>query len=126
MTGIFPEPLKLASVIPIVKKEDPLECTNYQPISLTSNISTILGKLVHKLRFLEQNEILYNNQYGFRKNHPATHALIDITEKIRNALDNKYYACGVFIDLEKTMDTVNHTILPDKLKCYVRGITDLY
>ena len=72
-----------------------------------------MEKLFHK--HLEQNEILYNNQY----------ALIDITEKIRNALDSKYYACGVLIDLEKAFDTVNHVILPDKLKYYdVRGITN--
>ena len=57
--------------------------------------------------------------------HSAIHALIDITEKIRNALDNKNYACGIFIDLEKAFDTVNHTILLDKLKYYgVRGITN--
>ena len=48
VTGIFPEPLKLANVIPVFKKADPLQCTNYQPISLTSNISNILEKLVHK------------------------------------------------------------------------------
>ena len=86
-----------------------------------------MEKLVHKhlFCFLDQNEILYNNQYDFRNNHSATHALIDITEKIRNALDSKYYACSVFIDLEKTFDTVNHTILPEKLKYYgVRGITN--
>ena len=96
VSGIFPEPLKLASVIPIFKKADPLECTNYRPISLTSNISKTL--LVHKCLFcfLDQNEILYYNQYGFRNNHSATHALTDITEKIRNALDSKYYACKVW------------------------------
>ena len=111
--GIFPKPLKLASVIPIFRKAHPLEYTNYRPISLTSNFSKILEKLFHK--HLEQNEILYNNQY----------VLIDITEKIRNALDSKYYACGVLIDLEKAFDTVNHVILPDKLKYYdVRGITN--
>ena len=114
-------------MIPIFKKADPLECTNYKPMSLTANIRKILEKLVHKCLFcfLDQNEILYNNQYGFRNNHSATHALIDITEKIKNALDSKYYACSVFIDLEKTFDTVNHTILPEKLKYYgVRGITN--
>ena len=129
VTGIFPEPLKLANVIPVFKKADPLQCTNYRPISLTSNIGKILEKLVHKRLycFLDQNEILYNNQYGFRNNHSATHALIDITEKIRNALDSKYYACGVFIDLEKAFDTVNHTILLDKLNYYgVRGITNTW
>ena len=74
---------------------------------------------------LDQNEILYNNQYGFRNSHSAIHTLIDITEKIRNALDNKNYACGVFIDLEKAFDTVNQTILLDKLKYYgARGITN--
>ena len=129
VTRIFPEPLKLANVIPVFKKADPLQCTNYRPISLTSNIGKILEKLVNTRLycFLDQNEILYNNQYGFRNNHSATHALIDITEKIRNALDSKYYACGVFIDLEKAFDTVNHTILLDKLKYYgVRGITNTW
>ena len=114
-------------MIPIFKEADPLECKKYQPISLTSNINKILEKLVHKrlCNFLDQNEILYNNKYGFRNNHSAIHALIDMTEKIRNALDNKNYACGVFIDLEKAFDTVNQTILLDKLKYYgVRGITN--
>ena len=114
-------------MIPIFKKENPLECVNYRPISLTSNISKILEKLVYKrlYHFLDLNEILYNNQYGFRNNHSAIHAVIGTIEKIRNALDNKNYACGVFIDLEKSFATANHTILLDKLKYHgVRGITN--
>ena len=114
-------------MIPIFKNANPLECTNYQPISPTSNISKILEKLVHKClyHFLDQTEILYNKQYGFRNNHSAIHVLIDTTEKIRNALDNKTYACGVYIDLEKAFNTVNCTILLDKLKYYgVRGTTN--
>ena len=68
---------------PIFKKADPLECTSYRPISLTSNISKILEKLVHKrlYYFLDQNEVLSNNQYGFRNNHSTIHTLIEITEK---------------------------------------------
>ena len=113
--------------MPIFKKADHLECTNYRPISLTSNISKILEKLVHKClyHFLDQNEILYNNQYGFRNNNSVIHALIDITEEIRNSLENKNYTCGVFMDLEKAFYTLNHTILLGKLKYYgVRGITN--
>ena len=114
-------------MIPFFKKADPLECIDYRPISLNSNIIKVFEKLVHKRLycFLNQNVILYNNQYGFRNNNSAINALIDITKKIRNALDNKNYACGVFIDLEKSFATVNHTILLDKLKYYgVRGITN--
>ena len=104
-----------------------MECINHRPIYLTSNIGKILEKLVHKrlFCFLDHNEILYNKQYGFRNNHSATHALIDITQKIRNALDSKYYACGFFVDLEKAFDTLNHTVLLEKLKYYsVRVITN--
>ena len=74
-----------------------MECINHRPIYITSNISKVLEKLVHKrlFCFLAHNEILYNKQYSFRNNHSATHALIDITQKIRNALDSKYYACGL-------------------------------
>ena len=74
-------------------------------------------------KFLEEQNSIYNLQFGFRKKHSTVHALIEITESIRKALDNKKYACGVFIDLQKTFDTVNHLILTDKLRHYgIRGI----
>ena len=81
-------------------------------MSLTSNISKVLKKLIHKClyHFLDQNEILYNNQYGFRNNYSAIHVLTDITEKTRNALGYKYHAFNIFIDLEKVFDTVNRTM----------------
>ena len=62
--------------------------------------------------------MIYEHQYGFRKKHSTTHALINITEKIRNALDNKNYAIGVFVDFQKAFDTVDHDILLDKLDRY--------
>ena len=60
-TGIFPDTLKLASIIPVFKKGDLLQCNNYRPISLTSNISKILEKLVHQCFYLslESNKVLY-------------------------------------------------------------------
>ena len=75
--------------------------------------------------FLEKYNIIYKLQFGFRKKHSTNHALIDITETIRKALDNGKFACGIFIDLQKAFDTVNHTILINKLSHYgIRGIAN--
>ena len=124
-TGVHPEPTKTPNVIPVHKKGSQLELNNYRPISLISNISKIIEKLVHKRlnSFLEANSIFYEQQFGFRNNHSTNHALIQITEKIRQALDKNKYACGTFIDLQKAFDTVNHEILLKKLEHYgIRGI----
>ena len=60
-------------------------------------------------KFLEDQKCIYNLQFGFRKKHSTNHALIEITEKIRKSIDNKKYACGIFIDLQKAFDRVNHS-----------------
>ena len=77
--------------------------------------------------FLEKNKLLNPNQFGFRHNHSTAHALINLTENIKRHLDGKKLVAGVFIDLEKAFDTVNHQILCNKLKHYgFRGkINDL-
>ena len=72
--------------------------------------------------FLDTNSIIYDLQFGFRKKYSTNHALLSITEKIRDNLDNTKYSCGVFVDLEKAFDTVNHAILTSKLENYgIRG-----
>ena len=72
---------------------------------------------------MNQNKCLFNNQFGFRNHHSTNHALISITEKIRNALDDGKYGCGVFLDFQKAFDTVNHKILLSKLEHYgIRGM----
>ena len=74
--------------------------------------------------FLVKNETLYELQFGFRANHSISHALVSLTEAINNSLDNRKFGCGIFIDLQKAFDTVNHNILLMKLEHYgIKGTT---
>ena len=73
--------------------------------------------------FLESHSILYENQFGFRKKNSTEYALMDITEKIKETIDSGKFGCGIFIDLKKAFDTVNHKILLSKLEHY--GVRDV-
>ena len=126
-TGIFPVDLKTGKVILIFKKDDYTSCNNYRPISLLSNISKIIEKLIHSslVVFLNTNKILYERQFGFRHNHYTTHALSAIPEKNKQTCDSENFACGVFLYLQKAFDTVNHDIFLKNLEYYgIRGITN--
>ena len=120
----FSDILKTAKIIPVYKKGDPSECNHYHPISILSALGKLIEKLIHVTLniFLELNNCFYENQFGFRNYHSTNHALITTTEKIRHALDNDHYMCGIFVDFQKAFDKVNHDILLSKL--YYYGIRD--
>ena len=70
------------------------------------------------IEFIEENNILYEYQFGFRKNHSTSHAIITLVERVNKALDTGKYVVGVFIDLKKAFDTIDHGILMRKLELY--------
>ena len=110
---MFPNILKRANVTPIFKNDDLALCSNYRPISFLSNISKISEKIIHARLsvFLSTNNSLYEKQFGFPNQHSTNHALIEITEKIKQGCNSGKFVCVVFLDFQKAFDTVNHDIL---------------
>jgi len=128
-TGVFPGLLKISKINPIHKKDSKLLISNYRPISLLSNLNKIIEKLMFKrlYAFLENYKCIYDLQFGFRENHSTNHAIISIIQKIQDAIKNNTFAIGVFIDLQKAFDTVNHSILLEKLNHYgISGISNTW
>ena len=108
MTGIFPSVLKTEKVVPVSKTDLKLDYSHYRPISLLSNIEKKFEKLVYKrlYTFLNNNNIIYNLQFGYRQQYSTSHALINITENIRKGLGDGNIGYGVFVYLQKAFDTV--------------------
>ena len=118
--GVFPEKLKIARVTPIFKSGDETLLNNYRPISVLPCFSKLLERIMYNrlYSFLQENNLLYEKQFGFQASHSTEHAIIDLLNQIYESFNKNEFTVGVFIDLSKAFDTVNHDILIEKLACY--------
>ena len=122
--GIVPSSLKYAYVTPVFKAGDPCLMGNYRPISVLPVFSKILERLIFNrvYTFISSNNILTDQQFGFRKKLSTEMALLMAIDRITDAIDNKRHTIGLFLDLKKAFDTVNIPILLRKLETYgIRG-----
>ena len=105
--------------------DDDTDACNYRPISLLSNFNRVFEKIIYKrlTSYIEKHDLLNSSQYGFCKGHSTQHAILDIVNDIQSNMNRHLLSCGVFIDLKKAFNTVDHNVLLDKLNHYgFRGI----
>jgi len=126
-TGIFPERLKFSEVTPLFKKGDITEFSNYRPISLLTSFPKIIEKIIYKrlYSYLNGNNVLVDDQYGFREKLSTKMATYTLLNNVLSSLDRRNLVGGLFCDLQKASDCVNHEILLAKMKFYgISGIAN--
>ena len=126
-SGIFPDCLKHATVVPIFKKGDFYDVSNFRPIAILPFFSKIIERCIFTrlVNYGNMCNLFSSNQFGFTKGRSTQDAIILITERIYECFDrgDGSFCLNVFVDFKKCFDTINHDILTHKLRLY--GITDL-
>jgi hypothetical protein len=126
-SGIFPTGLKFSQISPIFKKGNKTEISIYRPVSLLTSFSKIFEKIIYNrlLQHAQVNNIITMDQYGFINNSSTELAIFKLINKILTNINKKAAACGIFCDVSKDFDTLNHEILISELNTLRTGDADL-
>ena len=119
-SGVFPDLMKIAIVSPVFKTGDTADISNYRPISVLPCFSKILERVMYNrlYKYLTDQKILHPQQFGFRKGHSPEHAIAQLVDQMYESFENGNYIVGIFIDLSKAFDTVDHTIVLKKFEIF--------
>ena len=123
-TGIFPDSFKISKITPIFKKGDVSLLSNYRPISLLPTISKIFERILYNqlYEYFNSNNLLAEQQYGFRTNHSTEYAAVRLVDTISKEMESGSTPTALYIDLSKAFDTLSFDILLYKLNYYgVKG-----
>ena len=120
--GKYPKIFKTAKVSALSKGGDRTDHDNYRPISVLTQLNQIFERLIHSRLSEFMKDKLHKNQFGFQKGHSTAHAITAINEHLINNLEKQKVSALLFLDLKSAFDTINPTILLQKLDHYgVRG-----
>ena len=120
-TCIFPTAWSIGKISPIPKTNYSSTLPkNWRPITQIPLPGKLLERVLHDqiYKYLEHNGLLYNQQYGFRKKHSTTKAIFDVLKNLYDKWNEKMYTGCIFVDFSKAFETINHSILLEKLKLY--------
>ena len=110
----------MSVVIPIHKNNDPGDCNNYRPISLTPIISKLFEKVLKNQIYahFEDNKLFTDSQFGFRQGRSTSDAINVLVNQILKNFEFGFHSIATFYDLTKAFDCVCHELLLQKLVKY--------